>query len=431
MTAAPDVEPSRVTSETPSMSATPPGVEGPLQRLFDAIEERRDRLVRLRRRLHATPEASNDERQTTTLVAEALREHGYDPRIMADDVGVVADLVLDEGSDSFIAFRAELDAVAIHDDKQAPYASTHAGLCHACGHDVHTTTGLGVAAVLADHRDEFVRPGFRHNLRFVFQPAEETSTGARSMINQGVLDGVEAIIALHVDPFIEVGRVGLRNGPLTSACKSFQVTIRGRSGHSARPYEAVDPIPAATTLVDLFYQLAPRSIDSRYPLALTVASIQAGNSFNAIPDEATLAGTLRAARLVDLESVQRRMDAVVSGTGQATGCDIELEFKHSCPATDNDPRLVQAIAVSADEALGAGSAEWLDVPSLGGEDFAYYQELIPGAIVRIGAALEDARARRPLHSSLFDVDERAIVAGGKLILASLLRLAACFSEKRA
>jgi amidohydrolase len=398
--------------------------DGLIELVSANAEARRDRMIKLRRRLHATPESAHKEYETTRLVAETLTERGMEPRVMSDGVGVIADLDLGAASGSMIALRSELDCVGVNDDKQVPYASTHPGLCHACGHDAHTTILLAAASLVAEQAGQ-IRAGrkFAHNLRFIFQPAEETATGARAMIKQGALNGVEAIMAVHVDPFLEVGQIGFRKGALTSACKAFEVMIRGRSGHTARPFEAIDPIPAATTVIDLFYQLGPRSIDTRYPLSLTVASVQSGVSVNAIPDHAVIQGTMRASRLVDLEAVQRRMQAVVNGAADATGCDITLEFHHSCPATDNDSDVIDAMAGATQAIIGPEAVQWLDVPSLGGEDFAFYQELIPGAMVRLGAALPDVRARRPLHSSLFDVDEGCLLIGAKALTWSALRLA--------
>jgi amidohydrolase len=396
-----------------------------------SIEDRAERLVKFRRRLHATPEPSNEELATTALVAETLREAGLQPRIMRGNTGVIADFDLGAKGESFIATRSELDCVKVNDDKQVAYASTRPGLCHACGHDVHTTMQLAMAMVLAEQRDLLRTLEFKHNLRMIFQPAEETATGARSMIEQGAIDSVEAIIALHVEPFLDCGVVGLRTGPLTAACKTFRITVRGKSGHSARPYEAVDPIPAAINLVSMMYQLCPRSMDSRHPLALTVASINAGSSFNAIPDEAIINGALRTARVEDIELVQQRMEAIARGTKESTGCDVHLEFLHSCPATENNPEVIGYLANAAASIMGDEHVIWLDVPSLGGEDFAYYQELIPGAIVRIGSGQSDMKARRPLHSSKFDVDENILPVGTKILTRAALNLAADYVPKRA
>lgn len=408
-----------------------PAAPSPWDALAQSIDKRAERLVKFRRRLHAMPEPSNEEFATTALIADTLREAGLKPGIMRGNTGIVVDFDLGAKSESFIATRAELDCVKVNDDKQVAYASTRPGLCHACGHDVHTTMQLAMAMVLAEQRDLLSTLEFKHNLRMIFQPAEETATGARSMIEQGAIDGVEAIIALHSEPFLDCGVVGLRNGPLTAACKTFRITVRGRSGHSARPFEAVDPIPAAINLVSMMYQLCPRSMDSRHPLALTVASINAGSSFNAIPDEAIIHGALRTARVEDIERVQQRMEAIVRGVKESTGCDVQLEFLHSCPATENNPEVIGYLANAAGSIMGDESVRWLDVPSLGGEDFAYYQELIPGAIVRIGTGKGEMKSRRPLHSSRFDVDENVLPIGTKILTRAALNLAADYVPKRA
>ena len=391
------------------------------------IDERRDWLVQLRRRIHAAPEASGEERATTSIIADLLRNAGLQPRIMKDGVGVVVDVDLGAPGKNRVALRAELDCVKVNDDKQIAYASTKPGLCHACGHDVHSTIVLAATLSLAECRARLGGAGLKHNFRAIFQPAEETATGALSMINQGAIENVKAILAVHVEPFIEAGVIGLRKGPLTSACKSFRIAIKGRSGHSARPFQAVDPIPAAISVTDLFYQLGPRSMDSRYPLALTVASINAGSSFNAIPDEAEVRGTLRTSRLQDLDAVQKKMEAVVRGVAEATGCEIVMEFPQYAPPTNNDGAVIDTMAKAATDLLGPKGVQWLDVPSLGAEDFAFFQERIPGAIVRLGAAVPDPAQRRPLHSSLFDIDERAITIGAKFLARSALMAASQLS----
>jgi amidohydrolase len=285
---------------------------------------------------------------------------------------------------------------------------------------------LHAGLVLQKVADELRAAGARRNVRLLFQPAEESALGARMMIERGELRDVDAILALHVDPFLDVGNIGLRAGALTSACKTFRAMVRGRSGHSARPFEAIDPIPAATSLVDLFYRLGPRSFDSRYPMILNVSTIQAGSSFNGIPDHALIGGTLRAARLLDLEAVRARMERVAEGVGQATGCDIELEFLAGCPATDNDADLIEYFAGAAGDLFGPDSVQRLDVPSLGGEDFAFYQEAVPGAIVRLGSGRPGAR-RYPLHSSRFDVDESCLSVGTQLFALTTARLACALS----
>jgi amidohydrolase len=386
-----------------------------LQALDDAIDTRQPYLVQTRRQIHACPEPPGKELKTTQLVAEALRQHGLQPRILNDDTGVVVDIDLGAKSNASVALRAELDCVGVEDEKTVAYASKNPGLCHACGHDAHSTIVLGATLALHDQRAMLQSLGLKRNVRAIFQPAEENAAGARSMIEQGALKNVNAILAVHVEPFMEPGVIGLRKGPLTSACKAFRIVITGRGGHSARPHEAVDPIPAATCLISMFYQLAPRSMDNRHPLALTVASINAGSTFNAIPDQAVLAGTLRASRVQDIEAVQQRMMAVIEGVARSTGCDIAVDWPVDAPATNNDGALIDIMAGVATELLGPNAVQWIDVPSLGAEDFAFYQQHISGAIVRLGAAVADPSQRVPLHSSLFDIDERALAIGAKFL----------------
>ncbi len=414
-------------------SANPTPVIPAWRTIAASIDARTDRLVKFRRRIHAQPEPSGEEVATTALVAETLREAGLKPRMMKGDVGLVVDLDIGAAHDSLIAGRAELDAVNVSDEKQVPYASTREGLCHACGHDAHTTMLLGAALTIAEHRDAIAESKPLHNLRFIFQPSEETATGARSMIEQGAIEGVAAIMALHVEPFLPTGTIGVRRGAMTAACKTFRIGIRGRSGHSARPHEAIDPIPAAINLVSMLYQLAPRSIDSRNPLALTVAAINAGSSFNAIPDSAVISGTLRTARVEDIEAVQARMDSVCRGIAESTGCEVELKFPEYAPPTENDLAVLSAMAEAGHDVLGPEAVQWLEVPSMGAEDFAFYQELIPGAFARLGVAnpKKEPRHRRPLHSSHFDIDENALPLGAKVMARSLLDLASGYAHRPA
>ena len=203
------------------------------------------------------------------------------------------------------------------------------------------------------------------------------------------------MLAVHVEPFIDVGVIGLRVGPLTSACKSFEIHVRGRSGHTARPFQAIDPIPAACSLTDLFYQLGPRSMDSRYPLALTVASINAGNAFNAIPDHAVMRGTLRTARVEDLQAVEQRMWNVIHGVAQATGCEITMDFAQYAPATNNDARLIDIMNVAARNLLGERGVKWHRCA----EPWRRRLRVLPGSRARRNRATGRGHARRARAAS--------------------------------
>ena len=382
------------------------------------VRDREREMIAFRRDLHANPEPSGEEMRTTRRVADTLQQAGLEPKIMEDGRGLVVDLELNPDSDTLFAVRADLDCVLVHDAKSVDWKSTRDGLCHACGHDAHASMAMYAAIAMHEHRDAIRELNPKKNLRFIFQPSEEISKGAQSMIAQHALDGVESIIALHVDPYLEAGHVGLRTGPLTANCLSFKITVNGQGGHSARPYQSIDPIPAAVNLVSMMYQLGPRSMDSRYPLALTVTAIHTGKAFNAIPDAAEIWGTLRTSRDEDQDNVKARLREVLRGIATSTGCDIHIDYPHSSPATNNDHQIVEMLWGAAEQVVGRDRVSLIEMPSLGGEDFAYYQQVVPGAMARLGTAFQDPNARFPLHAPEFDINESALVTGVRFLCRS-------------
>jgi amidohydrolase len=381
-------------------------------------------MIAFRRDMHQHPEASGDEYKSTEKVLQVLDQAGLEPRVMEDGRGLILDLDLGAPSDSVVALRADLDCVEIDDQKSVEWRSRHSGLCHACGHDAHTSMVLHAALAMHEHGDALRGIEPEANIRLLFQPAEETGTGAQDMIRQHALDGVRSILAVHVDPYLECGCIGLKTGPITANCVSFRITVTGRGGHSARPYQSIDPIPAAVNMVGLMYQLCPRSMDSRYPLALTVTSIHAGLAHNAIPDSAVICGTLRTARDIDQQQVQSMLTDVVRGVASTTGCTATLEFPHSSPATNNDLEVVELLWSAAEDVVSRDQVRLIEMPSLGGEDFAYYQQIVPGAMARLGAAFQDPNARFPLHSPYFDFNEAALLVGARFLCRAAIRSAA-------
>jgi amidohydrolase len=400
-------------------STTPRNTEATWWRsIKQFVRDREREMIAFRRDLHANPEPSGEEMRTTRRVAGALQQAGLEPKIMEDDRGLIVDLELNPDSDTLFAVRADLDCVLVHDAKSVDWKSTRDGLCHACGHDAHASMAMYAAIAMHEHRDAIRELNPKKNLRFIFQPSEEISKGAQSMIAQHALDGVESIIALHVDPYLEAGHVGLRTGPLTANCLSFKITVNGQGGHSARPYQSIDPIPAAVNLVSMMYQLGPRSMDSRYPLALTVTAIHTGKAFNAIPDAAEIWGTLRTSRDEDQDNVKARLREVLRGIATSTGCDIHIDYPHSSPATNNDHQIVEMLWGAAEQVVGRDRVSLIEMPSLGGEDFAYYQQVVPGAMARLGTAFQDPNARFPLHAPEFDINESALVTGVRFLCRS-------------
>jgi amidohydrolase len=378
-------------------------------------------MIAMRRDLHSHPEPAGEEVRTTKTVRECIEQFGLKPQLLSHSTGMIVDIDLAGEDATRLAIRADLDCVVVPDEKDVPWRSEADGYCHACGHDAHTTMATYAAMAVAREANSFRDASPRHNLRFIFQPAEESATGAIDMIDRGALEGVDSIIALHCEPFLDTGRIGLRAGPITANLMSFRVLLSGRGGHSARPHEAVDPVPAAVNLVSLLYQLGPRSVDSRRAHCVTVTSLRAGEAINAIPDSAEVSGTIRAARLEEAVQLRQMVSQCVDAVCTATGCLPTVEFPHEAPATNNDPLVTEFIAEAACDVVGSDGVIRLELPSLGGEDFALYQQKVPGAMARLGTGHGPIDERHGLHSGLFDIEESALLVGSRLLTRAAIR----------
>lgn len=374
-------------------------------------------LVELRHRLHAHPELSWEENETTALVLAELEAAGLECRVGPTGTGLIADLVVRPGA-PFVAHRADIDALPLtdlSDDPRVP-RSTVRGVMHACGHDVHTAVGVGAALAMSRH------PGLlRHNVRFIFEPAEEVAPGgAAAMIRHGALADVRAITALHVDPQIELGRIGLRPGPLTAAVDAFELVVRGRGGHSARPHLALDPILLGLRVVQELYTTLPRLIDARDPFVVTVGRFQAGHAPNVIPDEAEIAGTCRSFDLALRERALELIRTLAAAVVEPAGGTLEMRVQHGSPPILNDPAITAAAEQEVERVLGRGSAVPIDRASMGGEDYSEYLVDTPGLMFRLGTRTDGPVHH--LHSSHFVADDRAIAVGAKVVVALLTRL---------
>lgn len=378
-------------------------------------------MITMRRDLHNHPEPAGEEVRTTAIVLDHMKAAGLQPRIEESATGLIVDIDLaDDPAASRLAIRADMDCVQVSDEKDVPWASLNDGCCHACGHDAHTTMACFAAHAISREANAIRADGATSNLRFIFQPAEESATGAIEMIERGALEGVDQIIALHVDPFLDTGHVGMRIGPITANLVSFKVTLLGQGGHSARPHESIDPIPAAINLVSLLYQLGPRSVDSRRAHCVSVTSVQGGEAINAIPDSAEICGTIRAARIEEALTLRKMVVQCADAACLATGCTSKVDFPHEAPATNNDPRVVELMAEAAGDIVAPDCLIHLELPSLGGEDFALYQQKVPGAMARLGTGHGPIDRRPALHSGLFDIDETALLVGSRLLTNTAL-----------
>lgn len=394
--------------------------------LDEQIARLESRQIEVRRHLHAHPEPSREEIETSRYVAECLASVGLDARIARDGLGVIADCRLGHCDDEAprIAIRADLDALRIQDAKQTSYASQHPGLCHACGHDAHTAIVLGAAMCCAglnevcDGSDD--APAAR--LRFIFQPAEESADGARWMVEQGAVDDVDAILAVHVDPERQLGTVGIRYGTLTANCDEIGIVVEGKGGHSARPHHTRDPIAAAAHLITSLYQFLPRSVDSRNPSVFSVGKLAGGSLPNVIPDKVEILGSLRTTDDPTRSRLKNRIEEIVHGAKETSGAAIHLRFFESIDAVYNDPRVTAALEESSRRVLGGENIQYIDHASMGGEDFSAYLSRVPGAMLRLGCAPPGFTAPF-LHAPDFDIDERTLAVGTRIIMRAALLLA--------
>ncbi|WP_222267382.1 amidohydrolase [Modestobacter marinus] len=370
-------------------------------------------LVAVRRHLHAHPELGFAEHETTAYLEQRLTAAGLRPRRLTAGTGLVCDVGgsgLDGGP--VVVLRADIDALPLADLKDVPYASIREGLCHACGHDVHTTVLLGVALALASLAD---LPG---TVRCVFQPAEERVPGGGLLVlEEGVLAGASRAFALHCDPSVHVGKVGLRTGAITAACDRVEVTLTGPGGHTARPQLTVDLVHALGRVVTEVPGLLSRVVDPRSGVSLVWGSVSAGVAPNAIPETGTLRGTLRVLdRSVwsDAEELVRRL---VTEVARTSGAEVDIEYVRGVPPVVNDPRSVALMRSAALETVGSEGVE-LSPQSMGGEDFGWFAEVMPIALARLGT--HGSGELLDLHRGTFDVDERAIGVGLRLLARTAL-----------
>jgi amidohydrolase len=374
-------------------------------------------MIAVRRHLHAHPEPSGEERETTRYLQQRIARSGHDIRLGLDHRGLIADSpAISTGRR--IALRADIDALRLREESLSEYHSQVPGVMHACGHDAHAAILVGALQGLEQIRAEGVLP-WPVAWRGIFQPAEETNQGALEMIAAGALDGVQAILALHMDPSRPQGSVGTRVGPFTAACDGLDIEIEGRGGHAARPHESIDPIAAAAQLVSSIYLFVPRAVDSHDPVVVTFGEIHAGDSPNVIPSHLVLRGTLRTLGGAVRERTKDHLRQLTRGLAETAGVRIKLEFWPGPEAVRNDPVLNELVHYAAVDLLGSDHVQPIARPSMGGEDFAHYLAQVPGCMFRLGCC-SGSGACPPLHSPRFDIDERALAIGAKILARTVV-----------
>ena len=372
------------------------------------VDKREDDLVDLRRDLHAHPELSWQETRTTDLVGHHLDEVGWQVTRTGDS-GLIADL--GDGDGARVALRADLDALPVNDTTADPWHSQVTGVAHACGHDVHTTALLGAGLALAEVHAEGRLPG---RVRLLFQPAEEVMPGgAARLVELGALDDVNRIFCLHCDPTIDIGQVGLREGPITGAADSLAIRLTGSGGHTSRPHLTEDLTFALGKIVTDLPAVLSRRLDPRVGVSVVWGRLEAGRALNVIPDVGTLAGTVRMLDAVAWSDMEERIRRHVAEIVAPYGVEAAVDYQRGVPPVVNDAASVALLGRAVDEVLGtAGRAP--TTQSLGGEDFAWYLTRVPGAMGRLGTR-EPGGPTYDIHQGNLRVDERATAIGAKVL----------------
>lgn len=364
-----------------------------------------EKLINYFEWFHRHPELSYKEYDTTEKIKEILTEAGVEILPLHLETGLVA-IVRGKKEGPVQALRCDIDALPVQEETGLSYASEYPGKMHACGHDFHITAGIGCAVLLNERKE-----ALEGIVKIIFQPAEETSLGALKILETDVMDDVEAIWGIHADPTNEVGTIGIREGYVTAAVDRFVITIRGMGCHGAHPDDGTDPIPAAAAVVQAFQTIVTRNVNAFHPSLISVTRIQAGNTWNVIPETAVLEGTVRTMDREDRILFEKRVKEIARNTAVAYGAEAETEWTAGSPATFNDGKMVEkAIKV----AKTWGFATVPEESSMGGDDFSFLEEKIPGCYIKVGTGRGQL-----IHQPGFCVDKRVILPTAEYLTALL------------
>ncbi len=373
-------------------------------------------LVALRHDLHQHPELSLKEERTTRQILAHLGQMGIKAQGLPEMTGAVG-LIPGEMEGPTLAIRADIDALPIEELNQVPYKSTHPGVMHACGHDAHTAILLGVARLVMDSG---LAARLRGNLKLLFQPAEETGVGARMMVERRVLEnpGVDRVIAAHVAADLPVGHVGVNFGQSHASNDIFHLRIKGKGTHGARPHQGNDPIVAGAQLISALQSVVARRVDPLEAAVISVCQFQAGAATNVIPETALLAGTMRAMTVSVQQQLHEHLQRQVRGMAEAFDVECDLEVQKVFPPCLNDPEVVEFMERAAAEVVGPAQVHH-SPPVTGSEDFAFFSQAVPGAIIRLGCG--NRHGEPALHSTHFDVPDEVLFTGVSIFYEAVRR----------
>ncbi|HEX6945836.1 MAG TPA: amidohydrolase [Acidimicrobiia bacterium] len=364
-------------------------------------------ITELRRLLHRNPEPSNQEQRTTEILAETLDAAGLDPVVREAGTGLWVDI-----GEPRVGFRADIDALPIHEPDGNDPRSENPGWMHACGHDAHSAIAAGIAIGLS-------RLDVEGGFRVFFQPAEESIVGgAVDLIAEGIVDGLEAVMAFHVDPTLEAGRIGVRSGAVTAGTDGFTIALEGPGGHTSRPHRTVDVVAAAGKVITELPTAVRAAFDARLPVVTAFGAVRGGEAPNVIPTRVELKGTIRSLHPDIRAALPELVEATVARIASTYGADHRVEYRRGVPPVMNDVGVADAFATAARAALGDGAVVPTET-SMGGEDFAYYLDRVPGAMFRLGVHC----GGDDIHSAGFRLDEGAIPIGMTAGLAAMVSLA--------
>jgi len=368
----------------------------------------KDSIIKWRRDFHEYPELAFKEHRTGDVILKELRSMGMEPKERVGKTGVTADLQFGDGP--MIGLRADMDALPIKETSGLDFSSKNEGVMHACGHDGHMAMLLGAAKVLSDNERSY-----NGSIRFIFQPAEEGEGGARYMIDDGCLDGVDEIYGIHVWNYQPVGEVGVKDGPVLAAADMFDIKIKGIGGHGAAPQGTVDAVVVASHLVQAFQTIVSRNTNPLESTVVSIGKINGGHNFNIIADEVSLSGTARAYTEKNRNLIKQRMKEIIDGVSKTYDAEILLDYKDGYPPTINHPEPTKKVLQAATQVVGDNAAA--PYLSMGGEDFAYYLQKKPGCFFFVGSAPNEKELfETPHHCSHFNMDEKALLIGSSIYL---------------
>ena len=373
------------------------------------VKDIAEEIISIRRDIHKHPELGFEVHRTAELVSKHLNNLGFEVSTGIGKTGVVGDLI-GKNDGPTIGLRADMDALPIQETSDLPYSSVNEGVMHACGHDGHTAMLLGAATIIKQLQDKL-----NGNVRFIFQPAEEGDGGARYMIEDGCLDSVNEIYGIHLWNYQQYGEVGVKEGPILAAADVFSITIKGVGGHGAAPQGTVDAILVSAHLITALQSIVSRNTNPLESTVITIGQINGGHNFNVIADEIVLKGTARSYTEENRQLIKNRMKEIISGVEKTFSAEIDFTYFEGYPPTVNDKNTYDKLMKSAQKIVGDKCG--FPYLSMGGEDFSYYAERIPGCFFFVGSSPSNKKLRSvPHHCSHFDIDENALLIGSSIFV---------------